>query len=211
MRRTLWPIVVVGVSVFALVAIAVVLVSLAYANQSSKVDELKEENERILGDHAAIGKKFAAQSREFSEQSRRLEEAIRSSFQQGYLAGRRTTTVPRALRGLERYAARGMLVPRRLPRLLNRARIRISTADDGYAIRWGALAVFASTDDPLSVWTRQALGGLKRTVRIRGRRVTRFVGPTGIVYAWREREATYALLAYPRLEGAARSLIASMS
>jgi len=209
-RGALWPALAVGVTVFALVTIAIILVSLAYADQSSKVESLERENTRILGDHTVIGKRFATQSEEFAEQNRKLEEALRSSFRQGYLAGRRVQTLPAALRPLERQAANGLLVPRRMPRGLDPRRMRISTKADGYTIRWRSLAVFASTDDPLSVWTRQALGGLQRTVKVGRRRVVRFVGPTGIVYTWREGKATYALLAFPRLELTGRALIRSM-
>ena len=101
-----------------------------------------------------------------------------------------------------------MAVPRRLPSGLESAP-RIKGDVDGYAVRWPGLALFASRTDPLSVWTRQALGGTQS--RTLGRhRVRRLVGPSGVIYAWRKDDATYALIALPRLEPVGETLISSM-
>jgi len=88
--------------------------------------------------------------------------------------------------------------------------MRIGAEVDGYVVRWGDLALFASRIEQPSVWTRQALAGVTRVVRIGSRRVKRLTGPSGIIYVWRENATTYAVVAFPRLEPAARSIIASM-
>jgi nitrogen fixation-related uncharacterized protein len=194
----------------AVVAAAVALIGLAYIEQSDKVDALEQENERILHDHETIGEAFGEQSKKLAAQEKKLDAAIRASYSAGLEAARRARSVPAALQPLSRYAVAGTLVPRRIPPQLDPRRMRISAEVDGYVIRWRELALFASRTDELSVWTRQALGGLKRTEKLGPRRVTRLVGPSGVIYAWRERSVTYALAAFPALEPAGRSLIASM-
>ena len=196
--------------VLAVLAAALALIGLAYVDQSDQVDALERENEKILQDHAKIGAAFGQQSKKLAEQSRKLDTAIRDSYRSGLLAGQRARTIPPALQPLARHAAAGVLVPRRLPPQLDPKQMRVSPEVDGYVIRWRRLALFASRSDQLSVWTRQALGGVKRSERVGQRRVTRFTGPVGVVYAWRERNVTYALVSFPGAERAGRSLIASM-
>jgi hypothetical protein len=202
-RRPGWLVTSLGLFLLALMAGTLALLGFGYIEQTKKVDDVEAENAHILDDHRAIGKKF-------SEQSKLLESAIRSSYRQGFLAGQRVRGVPAPLQPLTRYAADGMLLPRRLPARLASRRIRVATHPDGYVVRWPSLALFASRTDPLSVWTRQALGGVRRGERVGGRTVTRLTGPNGVIYAWRERTTTYAVVALPSFDPAGRALIASM-
>lgn len=208
MRARFWSVLALVVS--AVMAGALALIGVAYVQQSEKVDELEVQNESILGDHKAIGQAFAQQSKKFVEQSKEVEAAIRESYGQGFVDGQRARGVPTRLSPLARYAALGMLVPRRIPSKLDAKRPTIATEVDGYEVRWRELALFASRSDPLTVWTRQALGGVARKSRLGAHRVTRLIGPSGVIYAWRENGSTYALIAVPRLENAGRSVIASM-
>ena len=185
------------------------LFGVAYAMQADRVEELEAENETILDDHHAIGKKFAEQSNRFVEESRELEEALRASYGQGFLAGRASARLPAQLRTLARYAAAGVLVPRRIPPAAGAGRPRVQKDLDGYTVRWPRLAVFASRTDPLSDWTLQALGGV-RPLRLGPYRVQRVIGPSGVIYAWRARNGTYAVLALQTHEDAARALVLSM-
>jgi cell division protein FtsB len=194
---------------FAIMAGTLSLIAFAYIEQLDKVEALETQNEKILDDHHAIGNAFAQQTKKLARQSRKLEAVVRSSYGQGYLAGRQASQLPRALRSLARHAATGLLVPRRLPSALGSAPQRLKADVDGYAIRWGGLALFASRTDPLSVWTRQALGGVQ-PLTLGGHRVRRLTGPSGVIYAWRENDVTYALIALPRLEPVGRTLIGSM-
>jgi len=186
------------------------LLAVAYAQQSEQVEAVETENQEILSQHEAIGAIFAKQSDKFAEQSRKLQEALRAAHAKGFLAGQRVSNMPAALRPLARFASAGMLVPTRMPLGLEPDRPRIETDLGGYTLRWRGLALFASTVDPMSVWTRQALGATPRPTTLGSHRVRRLTGPTGVIYAWPERGATYAILTLPRFEGAARTLIASM-
>ena len=208
-RRRNWR----GAAVLAAFAVTVgvlALLAVAYAQQSEQVDAVETENQEILSQHEAIGATFAKQSEKFSEQSRKLQEALRAAYAKGFFAGQRVSNMPPALRPLARYASAGMLVPTRIPPGLEPDRPRIDADVGGYTLRWRGLALFASTVDPLSVWTRQALGATPRPTTLGSHRVRRLTGPTGVIYAWPERGATYAILTLPRFEGAARMLIASM-
>ena len=195
---------------FAVVLGALALLGFAYAQQSEQVDAVENENQEILGQHEAIGATFAKQSEKFTEQSRRLQEALRAAYTKGFFAGQRVSSMPRALRSLARYASAGMLVPTRIPPGLEPDLPRIDADVGGYTLRWRGLALFASTVDPMSVWTRQALGATVRPTTLGSHRVRRLTGPTGVIYAWPERGATYAILTLPRFERAARTLVASM-
>jgi hypothetical protein len=197
-----------------LAALAAVIGSLAifavaFARETQRVDELQAQNDRILSDHESIGETFAQQTLKFAQQRRKLERALRSSFNRGFLAGQQSLTIPGALRSLARLSAVGFLVPRRLPDPLRRSPPAVRADVDGYAVRWRALAVFASSVDSLRTWTRQALGNPTRETLGR-HRVTRLIGPSGVIYAWREDGVTYAVLASPAFEGTAQSLITSM-
>jgi hypothetical protein len=206
-RRRRWQ---VAGALFALAVMLGVLAifGVAYAQQANRVDELEDQNESILGDHHAIGEAFAKQSKRFEAESKELEAAIRSSYGQGFAAGQEAARLPRELRSLARYAAAGVLVPRRIPSGVgSRARVQRDLAS--YSVRWGRLALFASRTEPFSNWTRQALGGVRRQ-QVGRYRVQRMTGPTGVIYAWRSNGATYAVIVLPAYESAARSLIASM-
>jgi hypothetical protein len=192
---------------FALMLGVLAMFGVAYAMQSHEVDDLKAQNARILDDHHAIAKQFGEQTKRLEQESRRLESAIRSSYGRGFLVGQQSLRLPTELRSLAEYAAARILVPRRLPVGAGRARIERSL--EGYAVRWRGLALFASRTEPLSDWTRQALGGVSR-VEIGAHDVRRLVGPSGVTYAWRQRGSTYAVIAVPTRERAARALIASM-
>jgi hypothetical protein len=207
-RRRRWQIAGALVTL-ALMVGTVALLGVAYARQSNKVDDLQTQNREILNQHLAIGLKFAQQSKRLQQESRRLERALRSSYQQGVRTGQEAAHLPRSLRGLARFAVAGIAIPRTIPPQLSRAP-RVETDIHGYELHWPGAAVFASTSDPLEVWTRQALGGAVQTVRVGTHRVRRFVGPGGVVFAWRERGCTYATIARPQLEASARSLIRSM-
>ncbi len=208
-RRRNW----LGAAVLAAFAVMVgvlALLAFAYAQQSDQVDAVKSENKEILSQHAAIGATFAKQSEKFAAQSRRLQEALRAAYAKGFFRGQRVSSMPPALRPLGRFASAGMLVPIRMPPGLEPTRPRIDTDVGGYTLRWRGLALFASTVDPMSVWTRQALGSSPQPTLLGSHRVRRLTGPSGVIYAWPERGATYAVLTLPRFERAARVLIASM-
>jgi hypothetical protein len=80
---------------------------------------------------------------------------------------------------------------------------------EGYTVRWPHLALFASRLEPLSNWTRQALGDRRRLV-LGGHRVERLLGPSGVIYSWREAGVTYAVISTAAQDTEARMLIASM-
>ena len=189
---------------------AFALLAFAYARQSEQVDAVEAENQEILSQHEAIGATFAGQSKKFERQSQKLRDALRAAYAKGFFAGQRAPNIPASLRRLTRYAAAGVLVPTRLPPGLEPDRPRIATDLGGYTLRWRGVSLFASTVDPMSVWTRQALGPIPRPTALGSHRARRLNGPTGVIYAWPERGATYAVLALPQFEGAARRLIASM-
>lgn len=208
-RRRNWR----GAGVLAAFAVMIgvlALLAVAYARQSEEVDAVETENQEILSQHEAIGAIFAKQSEKFATQSKKLQDALRAAYAKGFFAGRRVSSMPPALRPLARYASSGLLVPTRVPPELEPDRPRIEGEVGGYTLRWRGLALFASTVDPISVWTRQALGRTPRPKTLGSHRVRRLTGPTGVIYAWPERGATYAIVTLPRFEGAARTLIASM-
>jgi hypothetical protein len=208
-RRRSWRVAAVF-AMFAVMTGVLALLAVAYAQQSEQVDAVEAENQEILSQHKAIGATFAEQSRRFVQQSRKMREALGTAYGKGFLAGQRASNMPVALRQLARYAMAGMLVPTRVPTGLESARPRIGMDVGGYVLRWRGLALFASTVDQMNVWTRQALGAIPQPTTLGSHRVRRFTGPTGVIYAWPEKRATYAVLALPQLESAARSLIVSM-
>ena len=190
----------------ALLAV-LVLLALAYARQSERVDDLRAQNESILDDHHAIGQQFAQQSTRFTKEARKLEKAVQSAYARGFRAGRDAASLPPSLRSLGGHAAAGLLVPRRVPGTAGDPRVQRNL--EGYIVRWPGLAVFASRLEPLSNWTRQALGEQRR-LRLGPHHVERLLGPSGVIYAFRQSGVTYAVLATPTQEAVARSLITSM-
>jgi hypothetical protein len=205
-RGRLRGLAVTGVAVVLLAVL--VLLAVAYVRQSERVDDLQSQNETILDDHHAIGQQFAKQSTRFTQEARKLEEAVQSAYSRGFRAGRETASLPPSIRLLGGHAAAGFLVPRGIPGGTASAP-RVQRNLDGYIVRWPRLAVFASRLEPLSNWTRQALGE-RRRVRLGSHRVERLLGPSGVIYVWRESGVTYAVIATPTQESTARTLITSM-
>jgi hypothetical protein len=195
-----------GVAMAVLLAVLVLLI-VAYTNQSERVDDLQAQNETILSDHHAIGKQFAEQSKRFTNEARKLEKAVQTAYGRGFRAGRETASLPRSLRALGGHAAVGFLVPRHIPS--GGADPRVQRNLDGYTVRWPRVALFASRLEPLTNWTRQALGERQR-LRLGTHRVDRVLGPSGAIYAWRESGVTYAVIATATEEPQARTVIASM-
>jgi hypothetical protein len=191
-----------------LVLSVIVLLAVMYDRQSERVDDLEAQNQSILSDHGVIGDRFAKQSKRFEEEARKLERAVRSAYARGYRAGRETASLPPSLRSLGGLAATGFLVPRRVPANAEDSP-RIRQELDGYTVRWRDLVVFASRLEPLSNWTRQALGQL-RSDKVGPHRVSRLIGPAGVIYAWRQGAVTYAVIAAPAEDSAARAVISSM-
>ena len=191
-----------------LVVSVISILAVEYTKQSERVDDLEAQNARILGDHGVIGDQFAEQSKRFEQEARKLERAMRSAYARGYRAGRETASLPPSLRSLGRVAAAGLLVPRRVPANGERE-LAIRHEVDGYALRWRRLAVFASRLEPLSNWTRQSLGK-PRSEKIGPHRVSRLIGPAGVIYAWRNGAVTYAVIAAPTEDSLARAMISSM-
>lgn len=207
------PLVLIAFGLVTLLLSAGVLVTyFAYDRQASKVIDLEQTNDKIQMEHLAIGGLLQKQQKTYSKEILRARSNAARRFVQGFRAGKRADNLPRALRSLEPYVARGLRVPRAVPGDL-RSSARIGTRADGYTLRWTQVSVFASTSEPLSVWTRQGWPGYKKRVRVGARSVFRILGPYGVMFAWRERGDTYAVLSYPqqRWESAARRLITSMA
>jgi nitrogen fixation-related uncharacterized protein len=192
----------------SLVVGVIALLSIEYARQSERVDDLEAQNKSILSDHGTIGHQFAEQSKRFEQEAKKLERAMRSAYARGYRAGQETASLPPSLRSLGGLAAAGFLVPRRVP-ANGAVKPTIRQELDGYTVRWRQLAVFASRLELLNNWTRQSLGKLQ-SERIGRHRVTRLVGPAGVIYAWRREAVTYAVIAAPAENVAARAVILSM-
>ena len=205
-RGALASLVAVGIAGAVLLALLVLLVA-AYAKQSDRVDSLQAQNETILADHHAIGKQFTRQSKQFTEEALKLEKAVQSAYSRGFRAGRETADLPATLRSLGALGAAGFLVPRSVPS--NSGKPRVQRNLDGYIVRWPHLALFASRLEPLSNWTRQALGDRQRLV-VGRHRVERLLGPSGVIYSWRETGVTYAVISTGSRDTEARTLIASM-
>jgi hypothetical protein len=207
------PLVLIAFGLVTLLLSAGVLVTyFAYDRQASKVQGLEQTNEKIQMEHLAIGGLLQKQQKTYSKEIRQARSNAARQFVQGFRAGKRADNLPRLLRSLEPYVARGLRVPRNVPGDL-RSAARIGTRQDGYTLRWTQVSVFASTSEPLTVWTRQGWPGYRKRVRIGARSVIRILGPYGVMFAWRERGDTYAVLSYPqqRWETAARRLITSMA
>jgi len=192
-----------------LVVAVISILAVEYARQAERVDEVEAQNADILSDHGAIGNQFAEQSKRFEQEARKLERAVRSAYARGYRAGRETASLPPSLRSLGGLAAAGLLVPRRVPAATGERGLTIRQEVDGYTVRWRRLAVFASRLEPLNNWTRQSLGELRRE-KLGPHRVSRVIGPAGVIYAWRKGAVTYAVIAAPAEDSAARAMIASM-
>jgi hypothetical protein len=205
-RQFLW-LAAAGIAVAVLLAVLLLLVA-AYDRESKRVDDLQAQNETILADHHTIGEQFTEQSKRFTKESRKLEKAVQSAYGRGFRAGRETAGLPPSLSSLGQHGAAGFLIPQRIPVGAD-SDPRVQRNLDGYVVRWPHLALFASRLEPLTNWTRQALGE-QRKLRLGSRRVERLLGPSGVIYAWRESGVTYAVIATPTQESAAGTLITSM-
>jgi len=198
-----------GVALAVLLGAAVIItLTAAYMRQSERVDQLESQNAQIVSDHETIGQQFANQSQQFKLEAKKLEQAVQSAYARGFRAGRQTADLPPSLRALSGLAAAGLLVPRQAPRPID-GRPKLEKGLDGYVVRWPRLAVFASRLEPVTNWTRQALGD-PTSEKIGPYRVSRVIGPGGVIYAWRRTGVTYAVIAAPSEELLARTLISSM-
>jgi hypothetical protein len=207
------PLVLIAFGLVTLLLSAGVLVTyFAYDRQASKVGDLEQSNRKIQMEHLAIGGLIQKQQKTYAKQIDRARSNAARQFTRGFSAGKRADNLPRALQQLERYAAVGLRVPRAIPGDLGRA-AKIGRRKDGYALRWTQVSVFASSSEPLTVWTRQGWPGYKKRVKVGQRSVFRILGPYGVMFAWNERGDTYAVLSYPqqRWESVARRLITSMA
>jgi hypothetical protein len=174
----------------------------AYTRQSDRVEKVQAENAKLEHDHHMIGAKFA-------EQSARLNAALAAmnrAYRRGFKKGRRASTLPAPFRKLAPSVQQGYVVPVSVPKELKKAPGVRRTAH-GYTIRWPTLALFASDRESLTEWTAKAWPNTARTEKIGPRKVLRMVGPYGTVYAWRERDKTYAVLAMPSADGLVRPLV----
>jgi hypothetical protein len=212
-RSVTLPLILIAFGLVTLLLSAGVLVTyFAYDRQSSKVEDLEVSNQKIQMEHVAIGGLIQKQQKTYAQQLQQARSTAARQFTRGFTAGRRANDLPALLRQLGRYAAVGLRVPRAIPNDLPKS-ARVGRRKDGYTLRWTQVSVFASSSEPLSVWTRQGWPGYKKRVKVGGRKVFRILGPYGVMFAWRERGDTYAVLSYPqpRWETAARRLITSMA
>jgi hypothetical protein len=187
---------VLAIATAALTAVAAISY-VAYNRQSDRVEEVQAENTKIEHDHMVIGTKFA-------EQSARLKAALAAmdrAYGRGFAVGRKAGTLPTTFTKLLGSVRQGYVVPLSIPRELRRSRPTVRRTSHGYTIRWAGLALFASDRERLADLTSKAWPGTRRPVRIGKRTVLRMVGPFGTVYAWRERNKTYAVVALPRSDG----------
>ena len=189
--------------VAALLAAAAAVTYAAYSRQSDRVENVQAENAKIEHDHMVIGTKFA-------EQSDRLKKALTAmdrAYGRGFNTGRKASTLPAPFTELWPSVRQGYVVPLSVPRGLRRPAPAVRRKPQGYTIRWPGLALFARDRESLSDWTGKAWPGTGKRVQVGKRSVLRMVGPYGTVYAWRERNKTYAVAALPRSIGLVSPLI----
>ncbi len=178
----------------AALGVAATVAYVGYDRQSDRVEQLRVRDDKIERDHVAIGAKFA-------EQSQKLDQAVVAvtrAYGRGFSAGRKAEQLPRPFARLWLSVQRGFRVPLSIPTGLRGGLTAVRQTARGYTIRWRGFALFASSRTPLSDWTAQAWPGSRRNVRIARRTVRRMTGPFGVVFAWRERSKTYAVVALPR-------------
>jgi hypothetical protein len=190
-------------AVAALIAAIAAIAYFAYDRQSSRVEKVQAENAKLEHDHMVIGTQFAQQSARLND----AMQAMSNAYGRGFDAGHKAATLPRPFAELQPSVRQGYVVPVAVPRGLSRAKPVVKRGAHGYTIRWGGLALFASDREPLRDWTAKAWPGTQRRTRIGQRTVLRMVGPFGTVYAWRERNKTYAVAALPRSVGLVSSLV----
>ena len=181
----------------------------AYTRQTDRVDKVQAENAKLEHDHHLIGAKFAEQSERIAKQSAQLNAAVAAlnrAYRRGFKKGRRAGTLPTPFRELAPSVQQGYVVPVSVPRQL-RSKPGVRRTPHGYSIRWPNVVLFGSDTEPLSEWTSKAWPNTARTVTIGPRKVLRMVGPYGTVYAWRERDKTYAVLAMPNADSLVAPLV----
>jgi hypothetical protein len=181
----------------------------AYTRQSDRVEKVQAENAKLEHDHMMIGEKFAEQTQRLADQSAQLNAAVAAmnrAYKRGYSRGKRATTLPPPFRPLAPSIRQGYAVPLAVPTSLG-ANPKVERTSHGYAVRWPTIALFASDSQPLASWTMQAWPNTRRDVQIGSRKVLRMVGPYGTVYAWRERNKTYAVVARPQADDLVRPLV----
>src|SRR5688572_7089707 len=139
------PLVLIAFGLITLFLSAGVLVTyFAYDRQASKVEELEVANTKVQMEHVAIGGLIKKRDTKYARDLDRAMAQAEAEYTRGFRAGKRTRKVPRELRALEAYAARGLRVPRSLPAELVRG-WRVRKRKDGYALRWAEVSVFASS------------------------------------------------------------------
>jgi Tfp pilus assembly protein PilE len=181
----------------------------AYSNQADRVDKVQAENAKLERDHHAIGEQFALQSQRLAQQNARLKAALAAmnkAYRRGFVKGRRSTTLAAPFRELAPSVQQGYVVPASVPKPLGR-KPRVRRTPHGYTVRWPSVALFASDREPLTEWTSKAWPNTATNVTIGPRKVLRMVGPLGTVYAWRERNKTYAVLAMPKADDLVKPLV----
>jgi hypothetical protein len=181
----------------------------AYARQSDRVEKVQAENAKLEHDHMMIGEKFAEQTQRLADQSAQLSAAVAAmnrAYKRGYTRGKRATTLPAPFRPLAPSVQQGYAVPLAIPQPLGK-QPKVRRTAHGYSVRWPSVALFASDTEPLTSWTSKAWPNTRRDVTIGSHKVLRMVGPLGTVYAWRERNKTYAVLAMPKADDLVRPLL----
>jgi hypothetical protein len=175
----------------------------AYNRQTKQVDKLRTEYEQIKHDHMVIGEHFVEQTSKLNTAMKAMDGA----YQRGFSSGRKSSTLPSPFDVLWPSVRAGYIVPLSVPSQLRGRHPAVSQTADGYTVRWRGLALFASDSDTVSDWTSKAWPGTARDVRAGTRSVIRMVGPYGTVYAWREANKTYAVVAMPRSDALAVPLV----
>lgn len=192
--------------VAAVLAGVAALMYASYNRQADRVEAVRAENAQIEQDHMVIGEEFA-------EQSVRLKQALAAmnqAYGRGFRVGRKSAKLPSAFAALVPSVSQGYVVPLSVPKSLRGSRPAVRRTPHGYTVRWRGLALFASDRETLRDWTAKAWPGTSKRLRIGKRRVHRMVGPYGTVFAWRERDKTYAVAALPRRLGLVPLLIRSL-
>jgi len=177
----------------------------AYNRQSDRVASLSREYEKLEHDHHVIGEHFV-------EQTSRLNAALKEmsgAYERGFARGRQSTTLPAPFKPLWPLVRAGYVVPLSVPRQL-RGRPTVAQSHHGYSVHWRGLALYASDRDLLTDWASKAWPATARDVRAGTRTITRIVGPHGTVYAWRERDKTYAVVAQPSSDPLAVPLVRTL-
>jgi hypothetical protein len=177
----------------------------AYDRQAARVTKIRHEYEKLAHDHMIIGENFA-------QQKSQLDAAMKSmsgAYQRGFVSGRKSATLPAPFKPLWPAVRAGYVVPLSVPRQLHDRPV-VKRQTHGYTVRWKTVALYASDRETLEDWKSKAWPRTARNVRAGLRMLTRIVGPYGTVYAWRERNKTYAVVAKPTSDGLAVPLVKTL-